>query len=399
MNASLGDRLRAVPVPDEEGARARAEAVLTAAFEDRRPAPAPTPSLTRPSWRLALPALLALIVLAITPPGQAVSDWLRDELGRDHVRVTTRPALDKLPSGGSLLVQSPSGAWVVHADGSKRLLGPYLQATWSPFGRFVGVTKRDELLAVEPGGRVHWTLPRRGVLDPRWSPSGFRVAYRSGPFVRVVAGDGTGDRVIDRGVAAEWRPLTVGVVGGQKVLPSSNVLAVARRDGLVRTLDVDTRRTLWSTRVGTGVRALSWARDGSHLLVATAKAVSVLDHAGRVTRRVALPAGTTLTDARFGDGPASFAMVRRRGSASELTLFDGGRTRLLFAGAGRLSGLTWSPDGQWLLVGWPTADQFLFVHAGAPHTVRAAQGVSGEFDPRAAAPTEAPVPAGWCCGG
>lgn len=396
----LAERLRAVPVPDEEGAEARAHAVLEAAFQARAER---SPLLTRPSKRLvpalAAAAVLALIVLAVTPPGQAISDWLRDELGRDHVRVTTRPALDRLPGGGSLLVQSPSGAWVVRADGSKRLLGPYRQATWSPFGRFVGVTKADELLAVEPGGRVHWTLPRHDVRDPRWSPSGFRVAYRSGASVRVVAGDGTGDRVVGRGVAAEWRPLTVGVVGGQKVLPSANVLALARRDGSVRAFDVDTRRTLWSTRVARGARSMSWARDGSHLLVATARTVSVLDRAGRVTRRVALPPGTTLTDARFGPDPGTFAMIRRRGSASELALFDGRHTRLLFAGAGRLTGLTWSPDGEWLLVGWPTADQFLFVRPGSPPSVRAAQGVSAEFDPRAAVPNGAPVPAGWCCSG
>ena len=41
-----------------------------------------------------------------------------------------------------------------------------------------------------------------------WSPSGFRVAYRSGQDLRVVAGDGTGDRLLDPGTfrPMAWRP-------------------------------------------------------------------------------------------------------------------------------------------------------------------------------------------------
>jgi hypothetical protein len=398
----LGDRLRAVPVPDEDGARDRAVRVLAAAFEERPPAPAP--SFTRTSRRLA-PALavagvLALVVLALTPPGQAVSDWLRDRLGRDHVRVAMRPALDRLPSTGSLLVQSPEGPWVVRSDGSKRLLGPYREGTWSPQARFVAVTRPDELLAVEPGGRVHWSLARQGVRRPRWSPSGFRVAYLARSGVRVVAGDGTGDRALGTGVAAEWRPLSVSVVGGQKVLPNANVLAVARRSGGVRLVDVDTRLPLWHARVGGlgVVRGLSWSGDGARVLVATARAVSVLDQFGRLSRRIALPGGATLADARFAPSGRRIAMIRRRGTASELVLLDGGRSRLLFAGAGRLDGLTWSPDGRWLLVSWPDADQFVFVRTdGGLARVTAAQGVANEFDPRTKTPAAAPLPSGWCC--
>jgi hypothetical protein len=395
--SALGDQLRAVEVPDEDAAARRASLVAQAAFERRAP-------VARRRFRLATApslaaAAAALVLLSFTSPGQAVIDSVRDSLGRVEVRQSPRPALSRLPAPGSLLVQSPEGTWVVRGDGSKRLLGPYLDATWSPFGRFVGVTKANALLAVEPGGRVHWSLARRRVSRPRWAPSGFRVAYRSGPNVRVVAGDGTGDRVIGPGVAAEWRPGTggVGVVGGQKVLAGANVLAVARPDGRVETVDVDTRRTLWvSPRVARRPQALSWSGDGARLLVATAKSVSVLDRVGRVVLRRALPADARLTSAAFAPSGDRIALVRRRApGVSELVLLENGRQRLRFAGAGQLGDVVWSPDGKWLLVTWPSADQFLFFPASGGGALQASPGVAAEFDPRAAGAASAPRPVGW----
>lgn len=399
--SSLGDRLRAVELPDEDGARERARRVTHAVFETRLPARPP-----RSRIRTALApglAAAALVLLSFTEPGQAVIDSVRDTIGRVEVRTAVRPALDRLPAAGPLLVRSPEGPWVVRSDGSKRLLGPYREATWSPMGRFVAVTRENALLAVEPGGRVHWSLARPRVSRPRWAPSGFRVAYRSGPTVRVVAGDGTGDREIGPGVAAEWRPGGSGsvvVVGGQKVLAGENVLTVAAPNGRVQALDVDTRQTLWTSRpVGHGVRAMSWSADSSRLLVATARALVVLDGIGRVARRVAPPPGTLLTDAAYAPSGDRIAEVRRRGTVSELVLLEGRRERLLFAGAGRLGGVTWSPDGRWLLVAWPSADQFLFVRTSGQPRVEAAQGVAGEFDPRATGTAGDPRPAGWCCSG
>src|SRR6185437_7031143 len=107
------------------------------------------------------------------------------------------PALTRLPGGGDLLVQSPHGPWLVHADGSRRLLGDYDQATWSPRGLFVAAAGGRQLTAVEPHGDPHWSIssPAR-ISSPRWAPSGYRVAYLSGRSLRVVAGDGTGDRLL-----------------------------------------------------------------------------------------------------------------------------------------------------------------------------------------------------------
>ncbi len=392
----LGDRLGRVPVPDDEAARARSEEVVRAAFAQRTPAPR-----TRfgPAAAPAFAAIVvALLVLGLTPPGQAVSNWVRDVIGRDQVRRPAAVALERLPAPGALLVESPEGPWVVRADGSKRLLGPYREATWSPRGRFVAATRPGGLLAVEPGGRVHWSLARPGARQPRWAPSGFRVAYLSGPLVRVVAGDGTADSAVATGIAAEWRPQTgITVVAGQKTLPNANVLAVAGRDGRVRALDVDTRLELWASRP-VGARQLSWSGDGRRLLAVSPRALSVIDPTGNKAGDIALPPGATATEARFAPRGGRIAMVRRRRGASELVMVAAtGRQRLLFAGAGRLGGVTWSPDGRWLLVSWPAADEFLFVRTEGPPRVQAVARIARDFDPRAGAGAAAPTPAGWCC--
>ena len=89
---------------------------------------------------------------------------------------------------------------------------PGRAASWSPHGRFVVVWRGRRLAALDLRGRVRWSLlAPRPVTGALWSPSGFRVAYRSGQDLRVVAGDGTGDRLLDRrhvpadGVAARPR--------------------------------------------------------------------------------------------------------------------------------------------------------------------------------------------------
>ena len=110
----LRDRLRDAPVPDEREAEERSWRVVQAAYDRRQPL-----SRRRPRLRLALvPAAVALLALAVATSGTAIGDWLRDiaHPGRQHAR----PALSSLPGRGRLLVTSPSGPWVVKADGSKR---------------------------------------------------------------------------------------------------------------------------------------------------------------------------------------------------------------------------------------------------------------------------------------
>src|SRR5581483_11512247 len=112
------------------------------------------------------------------------------------------PAIFSLPAKGRLLVVSAErgGIWLVHDDGYKRRIGAYDDAEWSPHGLHLVATRRDELVALDPDGTVHWSLARREPRWPRWegTRTDTRIAYVARSGLRVVAGDGTGDTLLDR---------------------------------------------------------------------------------------------------------------------------------------------------------------------------------------------------------
>ena len=222
-------RLDRVVIPDEGEAQERSWAVVSAAFAEREPEP------RRRSWKPVAALAVVLVVVAglLSPPGRAVLDEIREVVGVEKAQ----PALFSLPAGGQLLVTSDAGAWVVDRDGSKRLLGAYREASWSPFGRFVVASRRNELAALTPEGEVRWTLARPDVRFPRWggTRTDTRIAYLARDGLRVVGGDGEGDRLLDER-AAERAP--VWQQGG------GHRLAYARRDGSVWIVDVDTGAVL-----------------------------------------------------------------------------------------------------------------------------------------------------------
>lgn len=315
--------LEQVVIPGESGARERSWSVVESAFSEREPVER-RHTMLRPV--LVVVVATALLAAVLSPPGRAVLDEIRQTVGVERAQ----PALFSLPAPGRLLVASDAGVWVVREDGSKRLLGPYREASWSPFGRFVVAARENELAALEPDGDVRWTLARPGVRSPRWTgtESDTRIAYVDRTGLRVVAGDGTGDRLLVAGYrgALAWKR------GG------GFVLAYADRPGRATLYDVVAGRVVGSAR-------------------------------GRV---------------ETGDRVAA---LRRRSSTTELVV----NGRVALRTPGRLTALTASPDGRWLVVGWPAADQWVLVRTNGSG-LRAVANVSEQFRSRTL-----PRIDGWCC--
>jgi hypothetical protein len=269
--------------PDEHGAQERAWEVVCAAYEQREPV-----SWPRRHWQplVAVALVAAVVAAAFSPPGRSVVHSLRRAVGVQRAE----QGLFSLPAPGQLLVTSREGAWLVHADGSKRLLGRYRDASFSPHGLFVAGTRANQLVALDPQGNVRWTLARPGPRLPVWTGTrtNTRITYLSRGRLRMVAGDGTGDRLL--GPASLRRP------------------------------------------------------------------------------------------------PRPAARIRRRSGQSEL-VFHG---RVVFRGTGVFDQVTQSPDGRWLLVSWPTANQWVFVRLHPRKIVGVAR-ITQQFGRGARV-------AGWCCG-
>jgi WD40 repeat protein len=393
MNEGRLRELLQEPLPGEREAEERSLEVARAAFEGRRP------SAPRPRAMLVLVAglvLLAIAALAVTPAGGAITDFIGDRIGGVEGEQPSQPALVSLPSGGEVLVNSARGPWILHADGSRRLLGSYDDASWSPRGLYVIATRGRQLVALTPEGEVRWSLARaRRVSLARWSPSGFRVAYLSGSSLRVVNGDGSGDRQLAEsvaGVAPAWRP------GG------GNQLAVADGRGGVELLDADRGRRFWRGSFPAGVPLqLEWSADGERLLVVGRGSVREFGPGGRLLREFPLPervlprrAGNYVAFARHGH---RIALIRSTvsGRQMEVVLLGAMNQRRLFAGPGTLTDVAWSPDGRWLLVAWRSADQWLFLRPGGGQRIVAVSDIARQFNPGGEGLGGFPSVSGWCC--
>jgi Tol biopolymer transport system component len=388
LRRALGE----TPIPDEQEAERRAWRMVSAAF-DGEPATARRGGIrSRLRPLSAIAATLVALAVAATPPGAALADWLAGVVNPSGP--PARPALTSLPADGRLLVDTATGPWVVARDGSKRRLGRYSDAVWSPRGLFVVAARGRQLVALEPDGTVRWALARAApIADPAWSPDGFRIAYRSGGQLRVVVADGTADKAlapIRAGSAPAWRP------------GSAHVLAYVDSAGRTTVVDADTRRTLWRTPASARPVRLLWTADGRRLIVVSAREVRVLDAAGRPLDAVQVPAGARAGDAAVSPRGSELAVVRSRPAGrSEIVAYRIGPrlrpARRLFAGSGGFEGLTWSPDGRWLLAGWPAADQWIFIRSTAVTRLVAISNVGRQFDPGGNGAARFPRIAGWCC--
>jgi hypothetical protein len=355
--------LERIAIPEEHEARARTWSVVARAFDDRQPV---RPRSSWPRVAAIAVAVAAIAAATLSSPGRAVLDEVREVVGVERAQ----PALFSLPTPGRLLVSSDAGVWVVQQDGSKRLLGPYREASWSPFGRFVIVARQFELTAMDPEGGVRWTLARRDVRFPRWtgSETNTRVAYVDQTGIRVVGGDGLGDRLLvprARGPLA-WRP------------GANFQLAYVDRRGRVALIDSETGRVRWRTRPDGRVLGLECSSNGSRLVARRAGGLDDLS--------IYTPRGALYTVFRTPRGRVTAAATRPESNARAVAVAVNGQARLFMpdvlrdalSGPGVLSRLAWSPDGAWLLASWPSADQWVFVRADGKR-IRAVSNVSEQF--------------------
>jgi hypothetical protein len=363
------------PAPGEREAGNRSWDVVRDAYEERIRVP------RKRDWRpIAIAATAAVVVAgAVTPPGHAVFGSLRDAVRGEP---NAAPSLFSLPTPRSrLLVNSADGAWVVQKDGSKRLLDGYRDASWSPHGLFLAATRGGELRALEPSGKVHWSIGRVGrIRNPRWSFDGFRIAYFAGGALRIVNGNGTGDHLLTPDV----RP------GPSAWQPNTHALAYVNRAGKIQIANVDKRNRGATVQTRDAPRQLEWTSDGKWLVAVERNAVEVFGQRG--PRIGGLDRGAArVVDASISPDGKRIAFIETEGTHSTLQLTGvlGGPTGPVFSGAGSFTKVIWSPDGRWLLLDWRSADQWLFIRRPVQKLV-AVSNIRVNFGQEAGI-------AGWCC--
>jgi hypothetical protein len=368
--------------PDECGAEQRAWDVVRGSYVARE-AGAHKTSRGRP----VVAVLLAIVVgaFALSPAGAAVGRLVGRALGVPHAA----PVLADLPATGRLLLSGPGGAWTVADDGSTRRLGAWSQASWSPHARYAAVVSGDRLVVINPRGVPQWTLARPAITDPRWySPSGYRVAYLSGDRLRVVAGDGSGDHLLATAVARvapAWRPA------------HPYELAYLTGTGRVVLRDADTGGIIWSARAGAGGEQLAWRPGGQRLVLVSRRSVQVFAPRGGPVHRMILPAHGPVTASALSPDGRILALVLGGSADMVVTSKIDSRAPTLhrvLIGVG-LHQVDWSPDGRWLLISWPTADQWVFVRVQGAPRIAAVSRIAQTF--AAGASAGFPQLDGWCC--
>jgi hypothetical protein len=144
-------------------------------------------------------------------------------------------------------------------------------------------------------------------------------------------------------------------------------LAVFDTAGTVRLYDVPSCRLVMHTQPEPAPAKLQWSADGTLLLALTGVGGTVYDTSGHVVSET-----TGADDATFVGRTHEVAALRN-GSA-----FLVGSNTPVFRAVG-IRQIVSSPDGRWLLLTWPAANQWVFVRVAAPHTIRAYSGIARQF--------------------
>ena len=392
--AELRARLQA-PNVDDDAAEQRAWAIVRSAYNPR---PAPR---GRRRWRTIAPALACAVVIAAiavvsaSAPREALARWIRQAIGYS-AQPHPRPMLSGLPGAGQLLINAPSGPWIVHGDGSRRYLGPYTAAAWSPHSLYVVAWHGATLAALDPHGHPHWRLTSDGrITVARWSPDGYRIAYIAGRGLNIVAGDGSDEHQLDQSVdpvAPAWEPRT----------GEAHHLAFVDRSGDIELHAADTGALVWRVTPIEPPQQLLWSPDGTRLVAVAAHRLSVYTSHGRVIATTTVQAGDVLGAAAFaGHDRLAIILSQVNQTADSVLLVAPDRLgfrrepQVLFTVPEQITGLAWSPDQQWLLAASSSADQWIFIHATPPTRLTAIGRIASQFRRDGTPSAGSPKLAGW----
>jgi len=285
-----------------------------------------------------------------------------------------------LPGGGRLLAVNAQGLFAFGLGAAPReLLRDVDAAAWSPHGRFVAAVRGNRLLAVDLGGRVHWSHAEpRAIRWPIWSPSGFRVAYVTNRReIDVIAGDGTGAHLVAG--SGRTRPVWQPGVAAERLATVDAASRVALRVA-------DTGHVLWRARMDRAPRELAFTPDGRRLYVLGRQRVIVLSAATgrRLSTTPRTPGVFNLALApRAGGG---YAILRRRLAAPRQSEVVVG-TKVVATDPGRIRAIAFSPHGDWLALDRPAVDGWDLLHLRGT-TVDRARTLAAGHDARLS---------GWCC--
>lgn len=405
------DRLRELmsrPAPGEDAAGERSLDSARAAFAGH------VPRGSHRGVRLGVALVAAsmlMLATALTPVGAAVGAWIRDAGGRLVGADDPEPAA-QLPASGRLLLNTAGrGAWILDENGSRNKVGNYSEASWSPGGLYLAATDTDgtRLLALTPAGKVRWSIrppvstngmadpDEMPVDDPRWAPSGLRIAYLAGPSIRVIDGDGSNDELLAEEISpvpGAWRP-------GE----DANVVSFVTDRGQIVTANADSGQELWRSAAREKFVQLEWSADGQRLAAVTSDELRILDGEGTSLRRYRLATDHPLAafgevhEVAFAPAGSALALTRERGggAVSEVLLIDSlkpaQKPKPLFSGSGLIASVSWAPDGEWLLVANDGAGEWSFLDVSDPERRR----VFADTPRLLGSRPSLPAVSGWCC--
>jgi WD40 repeat protein len=160
----------------------------------------------------------------------------------------------------------------------------------------------------------------------------------------------------------------------------------------------DSRRIIWTAPLSGAARELAWSSDGRELLAVTASRASLYDPSGHTIASTAAPPGAPIRTASLAPSGKTLALIRGVTDQDAVVLnlaHPTAQPRRVLSGAG-LRQLAWSPDGRWLLVSWPAADQWVFVRVAGMPRIAAVSRIARQFSARSARDAF-PRIEGWCC--